>query len=320
MKDSYGVLEIYREQLLKNEKLKLAEAKELYRKLNSTSNTKLKKVYMDKLVLGTLYVVYDYIEKNKILMFSNPTYGEEDIINSFVETWIERVYNGNLMNISQYSFMFNFTFLNHVYRKLGGDDIKTDEVLNKLYGISQEQFSELFLKYIDLKNNSDKVTQEDLMLYLFGDTYKEYFRYRKNFGGGINFNVIQLFDEVYNNLELDKISDLQFSKTKTHNFLKLILSTGIMSSISDEHVGIYEMEDKVINKVFFENFVQDVDEAIGSDRNRDIIHKRYGLDDGHLQTLEEVGMAHHISRAHVNHIELSAMRKLRKSDSMKKYF
>lgn len=158
------------------------------------------------------------------------------------------------------------------------------------------------------------------MLYFYGDTYKEIIKDRKNFGCRINFHVIQLFDAIYDHLGLDQINDSQFGKTKVQHFSKLILSTGLMTSISDEHVSAHKMEDSVVNKVFFENFVQDVDEAIGSGRNCDIIHKRYGLDDGHFPTLEEVGAVYHISRERVRQIEVKSFRKIRKNHSMRKYF
>jgi RNA polymerase primary sigma factor len=46
-------------------------------------------------------------------------------------------------------------------------------------------------------------------------------------------------------------------------------------------------------------------------RERDVVRLRFGLDDGHQRTLEEVGAELKITRERVRQLELRAMRKLR---------
>ena len=81
MKNSSIVLKELKEQFSGFEKLKIIKAQELYKKAISTSDTKFKKLYMDKLVLGTLYVIYDYIERNQINLFSSAVAFDESIFN-----------------------------------------------------------------------------------------------------------------------------------------------------------------------------------------------------------------------------------------------
>lgn len=314
MKNSSIVLKELKEQISGFEKLKIIKAKELYKKANSISDTKLKKLYMDKLVLGTLYVIYDYIERNQINLFSSAVYGVEDIISSFIETWIEKMYNGDVVNVDKFSLILNISFFNEVYNKLGGQEI----VVNDLYSLPTEQFIKLFLKYIESKNVGRELTQDDIIRYFWGDDYKKYLKYGSVFYD-VDLNIIKLFEGIYKNLELDKIDDLELNKTKIYGFLKIILSAGLIDSISDDYVDSYDMEDNIVNKIFFEKFNDYVDNTIEQERTKDIIHKRYGLDDGHPQTLEQIGKTYKISRDRVRQIEAKAIRKLSGNSNIRKY-
>ena len=314
MKNSSIVLKELKEQISGFEKLKIIKAKVLYKKAVSTSDTKLKKLYMDKLVLGTLYVIYDYIERNQINLFSSAVYGVEDIISSFIETWIEKMYNGDVVNVDKFSLILNISFFNEVYNKLGGQEI----VVNDLYSLPTEQFIKLFLKYIESKNVGRELTQDDIIRYFWGDDYKKYLKYGSVFYD-VDLNIIKLFEGIYKNLELDKIDDLELNKTKIYGFLKIILSAGLIDSISDDYVDSYDMEDNIVNKIFFEKFNDYVDNTIEQERTKDIIHKRYGLDDGHPQTLEQIGKTYKISRDRVRQIEAKAIRKLSGNSNIRKY-
>ena len=49
-----------------------------------------------------------------------------------------------------------------------------------------------------------------------------------------------------------------------------------------------------------------------TDREREVVRMRYGLDDGSPRTLEEVGQVLHVTRERVRQIELRALKKLRR--------
>ena len=58
-------------------------------------------------------------------------------------------------------------------------------------------------------------------------------------------------------------------------------------------------------------------------REEKIIRLRYGLDDGKLRTLEEVGDKFNVTRERIRQIEAKALRKLRspnKSKQLKNFF
>jgi RNA polymerase primary sigma factor len=53
-----------------------------------------------------------------------------------------------------------------------------------------------------------------------------------------------------------------------------------------------------------------------TDRERDVVRMRFGLDDGSPRTLEEVGQYFHVTRERVRQIELRALKKLRRLGPM----
>ena len=64
----------------------------------------------------------------------------------------------------------------------------------------------------------------------------------------------------------------------------------------------------------------DIEEVMGSlsDRERTVLKLRFGLDDGHPRTLEEVGREFHVTRERIRQIEAKALRKLKHPTRAKK--
>ena len=57
-----------------------------------------------------------------------------------------------------------------------------------------------------------------------------------------------------------------------------------------------------------------------SDREREVLHYRFGLEDGHSYTLEEVGRKFNVTRERIRQIEAKALRKLRQPSKKLKDF
>ena len=293
-------------------KLKITVAQELYRKAINTQNEKVKKKYMDELILGTLYVVYEHIKRNGLELLVSSSYDMNDIISSFNSVWIKKLYNGELLNVDRYSLLFTSPYFNEVYNNLCGDEILVNEQL----GISNGCLVELITLYISYRNKGlEKPFREVIEETFFTDRWNSWSYY-------IYENVIKtipLLERIYNNLNFDKLDDLNIGKTKIADYLRLIINMGLIEPISNELLDENDMEDSITANIVMNHFVEDIDKIL-DDRQRSIIHERYGLDNGKPQFLETVGQHHGITRERVRQVEAKALRKIRsRRDFVQKY-
>jgi len=91
----------------------------------------------------------------------------------------------------------------------------------------------------------------------------------------------------------------------------------------DSHLGdfiedqkIREPDDEASRKLLREQLRQVLDSL--SEREREVLAMRFGLQDGHIRTLEEVGQAFGVTRERIRQIEVKALRKLRHPTRSKK--
>lgn len=83
-----------------------------------------------------------------------------------------------------------------------------------------------------------------------------------------------------------------------------------------EDVGVVGPDEVVMHGLLRE----DLEEVMSSlsDRERTVLKMRFGLDDGHPRTLEEVGREFHVTRERIRQIEAKALRKLKHPTRAKK--
>ncbi len=296
------VLKEWQKQISGYDKLKFSDAQKLCREAFQTSNEKVKKLYMDKVILGTLYVVYNYITRNNLSIFSSRAYDTNDIISSFTEIWIKKIYDGELLATDKYSSIFTRTYFNEVYENLVGKDI----MINEVFGIPTEYFADLFYIFIQFKNKGLNFTYSDLIKAISKDEYHYSYLIEK-----YDSSIMLIFENIYNNLNFNKDENLEIGITKINDFFKVFIDIGITESISYNLLDGTDMESNVINKALFELFIKDIDKALLNDKQRQIIHQRYGLDDGIPKTLDEVAKIHNITRERVRQIEAKCLRLLR---------
>lgn len=292
-------------------KLKINVAQELYKKAMNTQDETLKKKYMDELILGTLYVVYEYIKRNGLELLVSSSYDMNDIISSFNSVWIKKLYSGELLNVERYSLLFTSPYFNEVYNNLCGDEILVSEQL----GVSTDCLVKLITLYISYRNKGlrkpFKAVVEETF---FTDRWNSwsYYIYKSV------METIPLLERIYNNLNFDKLDDFNVGKTKIADYLRLIINMGLIEPISDELPDKNDMEDSITTNIVLKNFIEEVDKVL-DDRQRSIIHERYGLDNGKPQILETVGHHHGITCERVRQIEAKAIKQLRRNENIQKY-
>lgn len=293
------------------ERLKIEEVKELYLKANNASDEQLKKLYLDKIIMGTLYVVFNYIERNDLKIFESSQYGIDDIQSAFIETWIKKIYNGDLFNADKYSNIFTQTFFSEVYSNLVGSEM----VISEQFKITSEHLIDLFYLFIKLKNSGKQFNFDDLMEAFNQD--KRYYYHRICYSSE-DSAIMKLLEGMYDNLSFDKTDDLNITRTMIANYIKLFVNNGICEKITNDFVA-EDVYDDILDDVIFEHFIENVDDVLDDDRKRKVIHQRYGIDDGRPKTYEEIGKIYNISRERVRQIEARSLRKLRYFNKIKKY-
>ncbi len=293
-------------------KLKIIAAQELYRKAIDTQDETLKRKYMDELILGTLYVVYEYIKRNGLELLVSSSYDMNDIISSFNSVWIKKLYNGELLSVDKYSLLFTSSYFTEVYNNLCGDEI----LVSEQFGITTDCLIELITLYISYKNKGlDKSFREIIEETFITDRLNSW-------SECIYHNVmktIPLLERIYDNLNFDKLDDLNIGKKKVADYLRLMINMGLIEPISNELIDRNDLEDSITTNVVMEHFIEDVDKVL-DDRQKSIIHERYGLDNGKPQFIKTVGKHHGITRERVRLVEAEALRKLRRRrDFIQKY-
>ena len=83
-----------------------------------------------------------------------------------------------------------------------------------------------------------------------------------------------------------------------------------------EDVGVVAPDEIVMHGLLRE----DLEEVMSSlsEREKVVLKMRFGLEDGHPRTLEEVGREFHVTRERIRQIEAKALRKLKHPTRAKK--
>ena len=311
LKNTEIVLKEWQKQISQYNKLKLSEAKGLCKKALETLDETKKTLYMNKAVLGTLYAVPNYIARNNLSTLSSRIYDINDIINTFNEVWIKKVRAGELLNVTKYADVFSKSYFNEVCANLIGYDIDCNET----FDLPIKFFEKMFYTFIQFKNKGETFSYKDLVAVMAKD------RYYMNLLKRCDSSIMLIFESIYNNLNDDKKEELDIGIRKIDNFLKAFIDIGISESISNCVSSGIDMESDIINQLFFTAFIKDVDNTLIDERKKQIIHQRYGIDDGSPKTYEEIGEVYNISSERVRQLTTIWLRTLRNPENkIQKYF
>ena len=91
----------------------------------------------------------------------------------------------------------------------------------------------------------------------------------------------------------------------------------------DSHLGDFIQDENVqvpAEAAAYTLLREQLDEVLETltDRERQVLRLRFGLDDGRARTLEEVGREFHVTRERIRQIEAKALRKLRQPSRSRK--
>ena len=296
----------------KQNKLTIKEAKELYKKYLKSKNELEKNLYIQKTILGTIYVVNDYIEANNFKIFENSIYDIEDFRSSYIEGWIRVIKNGELLGVNSFSPLIQ-RVTNNIENYLGISNIDPNNAL----GINPYLLPKIIRSYIEYKNvNSNKsfLNYIDLELKKQNSNYtwKEFYT-----DESIN-SIIPFLENIYNYINKDKYNDIKLSEAKIDSFINLLIENGLTEYITNNIEDENNVVNSILNKLFIKDLIKEADNEL-TDKEKEIIHLRFGIDNGEPQSLGSLAKQFHLSRERIRQIESSALDKLKNSKIKSKY-
>lgn len=280
------ILESWNLQFQDQKRLNYKQTKELINLANETEDEKLKKEYFNQAILGTQYVIYNFLKTTKIYCFSSTETPTEDIIATVYETWIEYIKNNALKENETFSKVtFSNKFSNKVMEKLGirqqlrkkTSDKYSTEFNNMALHRSNTELTEFFMTYY-IATNSGQDVEEALNKY---ETYKTLLPFEKN-------GTITFFEKITNYIETS--TDYRdISPANIRNYIEMIIANTISNdSLEDEILIVtYRYDDNEI----YRDFSTQIDNALNSltDLQNEFLRKCYGFDENvtSVQQIEE---------------------------------
>lgn len=298
-------LDKWYKQIKDYEHLKINEAKRLYKIYLETKNIN----YLNRIIEGTLYITYNYINRNHLIYLSSSLYDIDDIISTFLELWVENINEDILLKVNKYSEIINITFIKKLNEKLGIPDIKVIEYSN----VNTKLLGELLSLYISEMETKDKVDFN-----LFKRKYYEI--YNCSFNEGYEISTIYLLiSKIYKNSNIKYETDVNKRNAKIKKYIKIIIDSALNETLDNYIINEY-VEECVINRTMLNIFINKVDELITNERNKEIIYHRFGLGNYEKLSLSDLSKKYKITECRIKQIEDREIRLLRyPSKQLRKY-
>ena len=114
-------------------------------------------------------------------------------------------------------------------------------------------------------------------------------------------------------LSTDQVDDVMAATVPFKSFEDLygLEADDEESVVPKELIFDAEVEQQIVDKLLKEQITEILNSL--TEREKNVIELRYGLDDGNVKTLEEVGALFNVTRERIRQIEAKAVRKLRSS-------
>lgn len=275
------------------EKLKFPETKKLLAEIKTEQNPERKKEIREQIILGTLHVIYSFIKSNDVYLLPNANYDIDDVIQVYIEAWINIIDSKNFEKIYSYSQIFH-----HLYKK-------TNELLvekNDNFLINFESF-DLILNYV-MNNNIG---------------YSEFYNFVK-LCPNISLSDVQI-QELYIMINdivkyvFDVLGDDIFSLTNRQNLRNLLISfKGNVPGIP--MLDSRDFEEQVVDKIYYEQVFASLDaipKPLISKKDFELMKRilHYKIDNG--MSFKEIGEIFNLTSGRIGQIHKKASASLKRA-------
>jgi len=309
----YKIISLY-------EKLDLDTAKKLYIEYQNETNEYQKQIKRDKLIMGTVYVVYKFIKNNNPNYLNSSIYDIDDIINICNEIWIIMIDSGKLLKVNKYCEMFDYQFYSELTEKLVPSKFSIAE--NTI--LDTDIFSDFLYKFIEEYNNKGEFTYKDFINLLINRSDDDY-KYKK-----ILYKIIwnpiavsgtyYLLTSIYNSMQ--KVGEVSITKRKIEMLKYILINNGLDNE--RQSINAVVQTDPAEN-IITEMYLTKLKEIIFNECNLTeteirILKKRYGIDENHSHTLGEIAHEEKLTKERIRQKENKILRKLRQNKKLRNNF
>lgn len=303
------IFESYKKQIEKFEKLSFDEAKEMLR--NSLSkDEENKKQIIEKVFKGTLHHVLRHIKICKYTLLKSYSYDLNDVFSVCFNLWYEKIKNYTILEIEDVARALGVTFSNEVVKGL----IPSEQEYEYLsLATNREYFNNIALIYFSLRNkNVDVKFNEVLNIYKESLGYYHFLHWYEPFENAQLRWHMMILEKCYLILSNNDKEDVELNKLTLQKLSKLIEEMGLFESLNNNYPVKNDFEDEIIENLKYEEINDTVfNTDILSDREKEVIARRFGLLGYKPHSLEQAGVAFGVTRERVRQMEAKAIRKLR---------
>ena len=292
------------------EPISFSNAKELSKQAREETDPKKQKELYDKLIMGTMYVVYNYIVNNKLYLLVEQDFDMDDLISSFVRRWITIMKNFDFdIHLSFATVMKQAKFTSSSLRGFS-DDKASDEripsypIVNHL--VSNSQLRKCIEFYSDAikKNKTCKV--DDIVLFIDNNN-----GYHPSIVAAM---IIETLDDLIEHGWEDKL--LSTDKLTKDNLEVIQNALWEKQRSAEGFLFKEELDDErefnnLINDNFYREFIKDVIDKLDA-KEKNVVIKRYGLDGDRPMNYAEIGRLYNLTKERIRQIEKKAFLKMRR--------
>jgi len=302
-----NILEEWGKSISQFEKLNIKQAQELYREYTEEKDENKKQLIRNRLIEGTLHVVYNFLKNSGFECLSSNVYDMDDIINSCCESFIKSIDLGKLLTVNNFSFLF----LSMFYTNFSNSLIENKYFIGENIDLDSFDFFDIFINFIKIKNRGYDISYKQFVI-LVKELSKIYMLPLNINEENIN-KIYNLFNNIYNSCIKDSYS-LDLSKTKLWNLKYILLNNGLeymQSDINDlvipdyiERLNEQIYSEQIVNEIFNGKYL--------TLKQRIVLMHRFGLYGEEEKDVKELVNYFRVSEQCIRKIKQDATKRIKR--------
>lgn len=318
-------LKEWKEQISAFPELSIEEARALYIEAINAKDEREKKELMDKVIQGTLYVVFNFIKRNRLNYIKSSSYDLEDLINSCFELWVKEIQSGALLKEKFFSHIIDYSFCSNLASMLNETNLGTID----LTLFNSEDFINAFYDYVNYHKESGGVSFFEFCKFISRfsskqeeDSYICLCRRINDLAfsdSDFAQQTYELFENIIDAIK-DENDDINITKTKIDKFKHLLIDAGLNGfRVNIDNVYETDFSDGLVYSSLMKEFVDTVFSSTGlDDRKKDIMYRHLGFN-GHREDFKSVADSYNVTEARARQLYNKAIKSLRANPAVLKY-